>query len=405
MRLTSEQLKKIQSKYGVDRLWSFSRQNNFKTCPMCYFLTYIKHEKATEDGIYGILGGEFHEILEKLYTNEIKYNDMENLCDEVILNTELEELQFNKADKESNEKIANKYHTCIRHFFKYHKQIPYKVNVEKFITVKVGEEIFQGYIDAIHKENDTYVITDWKTSTIYTGKKIDKENKQLLLYALGLHQKGIPIDKIKIRWNFLKYNAITYTQKNGKEKTVKSERWEWVGKIKVPLKRNLKDLGYEDEDIERLLTQCIDMNSIEILPKEVQDLYKIDDCYVYIDFNEDTIKELTNDLTKCTKAIREKEQLTKIMVNEYIEKGEKKEDIYNNPKIQGIWNKNVEDKDSYFCSNLCGFNVKQCSCWKKYLEEKDLFKNKEYKDERLNDNNSKDSNEVDNDDMSWLDDI
>ena len=373
-RKSREYLNQLKEKLNTDRLWSFSSINRYLTCPYSYFLNYVLNIPQKESGIYGVLGGSFHEILEKLYNNEIEYKDMIDEVENIILGVELEEMKFNKGDEESNEKIQEKYYSCIRHFFNNHRVLDYKVLTEKFITIKVGNEYYQGYIDAIYKDEDGYVnIVDFKTSTIYTGKKIEKEGRQLLLYAIGLTQQGIPMDKIKIKWNFLKYLSVTYKQKNGKMKTLHAERWAWVGKIKSPLKMFLKDNGYDEEKIDELLNQCIENNSIDILPKEIQDLFVIDDCYVEIPFNQDTINKLNNDLIEVMKEIREKEKL------------------YKETKDESLWIKKVEDKDSFFCSNLCGYTIHDCKCYKEYLEDKDMFKKDEYKNEELKD-----------DDDSWL---
>ncbi|WRK54667.1 hypothetical protein SD457_06990 [Coprobacillaceae bacterium CR2/5/TPMF4] len=43
----------------------------------------------------------------------------------------------------------------------------------------------------------------------------------MVLYAIGLHQMGVPWKNIKIGWNFLKYQNVTVEQKNGKKKLEK----------------------------------------------------------------------------------------------------------------------------------------------------------------------------------------
>ena len=74
MRLTEEQLNKVMKKYNTDKLWSFSRMNLFKTSPYSYYLKYIVQAKEDNDNsIYGVMGGCVHTILEKFYSDEIKY--------------------------------------------------------------------------------------------------------------------------------------------------------------------------------------------------------------------------------------------------------------------------------------------------------------------------------------------
>ena len=79
----------------------------------------------------------------------------------------------------------------------------------------------QGYLDFIQTEPDGgIIITDFKTSTLYRGDKIQNESGQLLVYAEGIRQLlNIPLEMIKCRWNFLKYVDVTVLQANGKWKS------------------------------------------------------------------------------------------------------------------------------------------------------------------------------------------
>ena len=46
------------------------------------------------------------------------------------------------------------------------------MSIEEFITVKIGQEYYQGYIDCkIIDDNEIHTILDWKTSSIYKGEK------------------------------------------------------------------------------------------------------------------------------------------------------------------------------------------------------------------------------------------
>jgi hypothetical protein len=355
-RKTYEEIEVLKKKYNTSRFWSFSRINCFINCSYSYYLKYVKKEKEKEDNIYSLLGGQFHDILEKFYSGELKKEQMTEEADNAIMNVSLLDMKFNKKDDEKNEGIETKYFECMKHFFEHHIPVPYKVICEKDIIIKIGNHYFQGYIDAIHKENDTYIITDYKSSTIYSGEKINKEGRQLMLYAVGLHQQGVPIDKIKIRWNFLKYNALTFTQKNGKIKTMNAERWAWAGKLKSQLRMNLKDMKtYSEDEIESLLNECMELNSIHILPQEIQDKYTISDCYVDIPIS----KEILDNLEK---------EFIETILTIY-----KKESEFEKTKDESLWTKTVEPKDSYFCHNICGYTAGQCKCYRTFLENIEMF--------------------------------
>lgn len=359
-RKTFEQTEQLKKQLNTSRLWSFSRVNCFLNCSYSYYLKYIKREKEYTTSIYSVLGSAFHDALENFYNGKIPYEQMLSDAENTILNTELSDMKFNSCDDEKNENIKVKYFECIKHFFQHHVKVDAKVLSEKDVMVKIGNHYFLGYIDAIHKDGDNYIITDYKSSTIYQGKKIIQEGRQLTLYALGLHQKGIPVENIKIRWNFLKYTAVTYTQKNGNPKTMNAERNTWVGKIKSSLRMFLKDMKtYTEEEIEGLLEQSMMLNSLDMMPKEIQSKYKIEDCYVEIPLSKESFDTL------------EKEFNT-IIQNIY-----KLEAEHDKNKDESIFHRQVKQEHSYFCYNICGFTAGQCRCYKEFLESENMFKKEE----------------------------
>ena len=202
MRLTEEQLNKVMKKYNTDKLWSFSRMNLFKTSPYSYYLKYIVQAKEDNDNsIYGVMGGCVHTILEKFYSDEIKYEDMLDEFENAwMTNVDILDLKFDRIDEEKNNKIKDKYYRDLKHFFKYHKVLEDKPKLEKFIITNIGDFYFQGYIDVINKDkNGVYNIIDWKTSSIYLGHKAEKESFQLGIYAIGLNQMGVQLENIRIK--------------------------------------------------------------------------------------------------------------------------------------------------------------------------------------------------------------
>lgn len=61
----------------MDTLWSWSRYHCYKQDTYEYFLKYVLHEPEDRtNSIYCVSGGNVHEIIEQLYTDQIKYEDM-----------------------------------------------------------------------------------------------------------------------------------------------------------------------------------------------------------------------------------------------------------------------------------------------------------------------------------------
>ena len=216
VRKTSEELEKILKQEGCSRWWSWSKINCFHTSSYEYYLKYIKKVKEDRaNSIYVTTGGIAHDILEKFYSNQISYNEMiEQFEDGWMVAAEIADLKFDRSDEERNAKIKDKYYENLVHFFKNHTKLENKPIIEQFVKVKIGGNLIQGYIDIAFKDDDGCItIQDWKTSSIYKGAKAENESGQLVLYALALNQQGVPMDKIKIRWNFFKYVTIQYQQK------------------------------------------------------------------------------------------------------------------------------------------------------------------------------------------------
>uniref|UniRef100_UPI0039EC3733 PD-(D/E)XK nuclease family protein n=1 Tax=Clostridium perfringens TaxID=1502 RepID=UPI0039EC3733 len=169
-----------------------------------------------------------------------------------------------------------------------------------------GNNVFQGYIDFITRDkNGDYHIIDWKTSTIYTGKKVLKESGQLILYAERLIQRGVPIDKIHIKWNFLKYCTVQQTlitvDKETKLHKLRNKnclRTEWVKGIEPNLRKWLKKIGFNELEIEDSIETSIENNNLDNMPPEIQSKFKILDCYVEIPLTQEIINNLKKDIIK-----------------------------------------------------------------------------------------------------------
>lgn len=384
IRKTNEEMQELCKKLSTDRLWSWSRINCVHNSLYEYYLKYIAHKKPdNENSIYTVTGGISHDILEKFYSNEITKEQMIYEFEDGWLTAfDISELKFDRNDDEKNENIAKKYYYNLQHFFKNHKTVDSKIVLEQFITVKIGSEYYQGYIDALIKDkNGNYVILDWKTSSIYKGKKAENECGQLCMYAMAIHQMGIPYEKIKIAWNFLKYQNVEVQMKNGTKKVREIERCKIGESLQSNAKMWLKTYGYSEDDIFDYLSDLENLNDISVLPKEIQDKYKCYDCCVYVELTGELVKYWENFIIDTTSIIREKEKL------------------YKETHDERIWFENEEQvkKQSYYFANLCSYSANLHKPYKLYLENLDK--------QNENKNNMFDGvgSEIPEDDLSWLD--
>lgn len=406
MRKTDDELSKLCQKLKIDKLWSWSRYHTYKEDKWTFFLKYVLGEEEDKtNSIYAISGGNVHDIIEKFYLNKIKYEDMIERYEDELFAMNCAELKYDRNDSEKNDKISNKYENCIRHFFRNHNVITAPHKVEEFIKVKIADNIYmQGYIDFMYTEDSEDVdgnkiskihIVDWKTSTRYTGEKINKECGQLLIYAEGIRQLfDIPLSRIVCEWNFLKYVTVAYEQANGKIKERHIER-NVIGESLVnTVKMWLTKLGYE-EDMEKYIDEMVLNNNLECLPEDVRSKFYIKDCYVQIPLTEEKIEELKQDIIETVNEINYKEE------------------EYQKTKDENIFWQDVTENDEYRLAVLSGYSRKKHKPYDTYLTEKEMFLNNDEIDEDVLDelinestndkDNKNDSNIMNEDDKEFLD--
>jgi hypothetical protein len=281
---------------------------------------------------------------------------------------ELEQLgfKFDRTDENKNEAISKKYHACNIHFLNNFKKIEEIDGIsENHVIIKVGKFLFVGYIDYQHievSENNIkqLYITDFKTSTIYSKDKAQNEKMQLLLYSLGHIQNGWDIDNVKARWCFTKYIGVDVMQKKkiDGEYTWKSrqiERNEIGSKLSASAQMWLKDTKrYSEEEINDFIVDILVTNSIDNLPNDVKDKFKISDCYVYIDITKEEIDELVNDFVNTIHEMKIKE-------------GE-----YSRTKDDKVFWTEVNKDNEYFLAVLSGYSKELHKPYAQYLKEKEL---------------------------------
>lgn len=363
MRLSIEELESVKQKYGVDELWSWSKVNTAMTSMYEYFLKYIlKLKEDRNDCAYGVMGGLCHSIIEDLYGGKIKYEDMiERFQDGWLTAIDLAGLKFDRNDAEKNESIAAKYKSNLEHFFQNHQTIQSNAVLEQFVTARIGDYVLQGYIDCLYKDADgCYNIVDWKTSTKYSGKKAEEMCGQLVVYAVGMNQAGVALDRIKVGWNFLKYAHIQYKQKNGAVKTKDVER----AKIGESLLSNarlwLQEYGYGDNADDYLKILC-DFNDISVLPEEVRRLYAVSDCYIRVPLTQNLIDKWMNTIVSTIQDVKSREA------------------DYHATKNDQVFYDSEDDvrTQSYYFATLCGYSPTLHLPYKRYLERLESEKNGE----------------------------
>lgn len=394
MRLSYEELEKVKQQYEVDILWSFSRFNCYRTSKFEYLLKYVQKVKENNDKMsaYAPLGTVCHDNIEAYYDDKLSADSLPDEFDEAFtVNIDIAGLCFDRCDSTKNENIKTKYYKNLMHYFENFKPMDVKPTLEQFLTIKVTNDIvFQGYADCLSIEDGYCIVTDFKTSSIYKGKKAEKESAQLVLYSEALRQKGFPKDKIKARWAFLKYVDIDCEQVNGKIKTRTVERAEIGTALQASAKTWLKKYGYED-DMLMYLDALAQSNDIKVLPDEVQKKFVIKDCYVYIDNIWDFYDELKEEIIT-----------TIAEINEKTEKYNELKDTDIDAAEHLFWDDDETLKNqSYYFNNLSGYRISTIKPFADYLNRINEDKNLDL----LGLNNENKNETQEQDDLSWLKDL
>lgn len=312
-RLTSEQLNSLKEHYGVNRIWSWSRLNTYVEQPWVYYMTYLHKDKVRTDNVYSFWGSLAHDIVQDCYDGKHSEKDLPTVFSDKVLDWRI---TYSDIYRFSSENVERGYIDNLTHYFTNFEKLPYKlkneVPVKIVLTEDDGHRVFIGYIDSIYKdENDEIYLLDYKTSSIsgFTGKKLMEHSKQLILYALGIHQKtGIPFEKIHPRFDMMKYVNIEYLQKNGKWKSTIKERTKIVESQRKKIEKALADMGMDSFDIEELVDNAVEKNDMGLLPEPVQQLFRISPAYIDVPLDKDTVYDLANWIVEKVKECEEKEK-------------------------------------------------------------------------------------------------
>lgn len=248
------------------------------------------------------------------------------------------------------------------------------------------------------KDDDgCYNIIDFKTSSMYKGKTLEEHSGQLTIYGLGLVQAGIPLDKVKICFNFLKYCNVQYHQKNGAVKERQVERYKLGDSLKTNVKMWLKADGYSEDEVDNYLKLLIDTNSLDVLPDDVRDKYVITDCHVFIPFTQELIDKWTDTIVSTIQDINMREK-----------------DYEETKSDAAFWDSEEDVKaQSYYFSTLMGYSANLHKPYKKFLDKLEAQKNDTdifgglVGDSKNDVATSQDicNNKTDEVDLSWLDEL
>ena len=154
---------------GCDKVvYSFSRLSSFDNCPYSYNLTYNEGDRG-EDSVYTFLGSAVHEIVEQLQKQTIDNQQAIIMFMDKVEDCEILDLEF------MSESTKQKYIENISHFLANFKPITKgEFFIEEEIFVQIGDYLLRGFIDIYFKDKNEIIIIDYKTSSKFKKKELQK---------------------------------------------------------------------------------------------------------------------------------------------------------------------------------------------------------------------------------------
>ena len=348
-RATDERLEKLKS--DGKTIYSISRLDCINNCLYEAYRTYILKERG-ENNVYAMLGGKVHDVLENIVNGKATEADLQPAVNEELEDIDLLGLSFPK-DRNGEDTIRLGWMTNMEHFCRTYKSPVNKGDLhteELFIYETSKGNVLQGYIDLYKDNKDGSIsIYDYKTSSLYKGEDFKKHGRQLVLYAMGMEQAGHTVKSVA--WIFLKYVEIQFMGKKtakSKEKTLLTkvvERKKIAQEMATYIEDDLNELGYDDIDIEIILSEFKKSNSFDTLPNEIKDKYKMK-VYVCDSPLDNEIRQECEDY-----------------INNTIEYWESLSE-YPPRQFTKTQKNGKEVQDIFFCTSLCS-HFKQC----KYIHE------------------------------------
>jgi len=225
-------------------IYSHSRMEAFKSCPLKYKFNYIDRIKREEESIEAFLGSRFHKVMEKIYKDLLfkKYsldellifyhNDWDNnYHDKVII---VDKERKAKDYKEIGKKFVEDYY---KRYYPFNHGVILGIEREVLINLEDnGQEYkLRGIIDRIEQTNDgTYEIHDYKTSKTFPEQSKMDEDSQLALYQLGIQNMWKDVYQVELVWHYVAFDKEIRSKRTEEElEELKKDILHWIKQIEA----------------------------------------------------------------------------------------------------------------------------------------------------------------------------
>ena len=207
-------------------IYSHSRLETFKSCPLKYKFNYIDKIKREEEGIEAFLGSRFHEVMEKIYKDlPFRKYSLDELLD--FYEDDWDKNFHNKIVIADNEREAKDYKEIGKKFIEdyYKRYYPFNqgkvLGIERQVIINLddnGEYKLRGYIDRLDQTKDrTYEIHDYKTSKSLPEQSKMDEDRQLALYQIGIQNMWNDVYNVELVWHYVAFDKEIRSKRTKEE--------------------------------------------------------------------------------------------------------------------------------------------------------------------------------------------
>ncbi len=227
------------------KVYSHSRLNTFKQCPLKYKYKYIdKKIPDIKQTIESHLGRVVHYTLEWIYNNA-KENKIPAIDEIISFYTENWQENYSEDILIVKERLTkNDYFNIGVEFLVsyYNENYPFQdgtLECEKEIIIKLdedGEYKIRGFIDRLvyNFETGEYEIHDYKTANNLPQKEAIDNDRQLALYAIAVKEMFGHEKEVRLIWHYLAHNKkIDSTRTNEQLEELKRETLELIKEIET----------------------------------------------------------------------------------------------------------------------------------------------------------------------------
>jgi putative RecB family exonuclease len=225
--------------------YSISRINTYNSCPQKYKFHYIDRIKppSGEVSLNSLVGSCVHKTLETMYRKYMStkiWPTLEEIKEEYLEIWDQEYSQniivIHLAD--NPEKFKKDGLEILNTYFLQQKEkefIDQTIAVERSFFVTIDGYKIKAIVDRIdYKENDTFLIHDYKTTSRFPEIKNLENDRQLPLYQMAVKETYPDAKNISLTWHFLRFSkSVTITKNDSELNEIKSEIVENIKTIEL----------------------------------------------------------------------------------------------------------------------------------------------------------------------------